>query len=474
MSFEIARSGINAVSGSLETISQNIANAGTMGFKSSRANFSAMYAGTRANGAELSSVSQSIGRSGGLFNTGRGMDAMIQGRGFFAVRDGKGEEVYTRVGIFEVDKDGYVVDALGRRAQGYAAVLDAAGKPVAGGGVGALGDLKLRTGQIGAQASDKLTYNGNLSADWQAKVLASFDKNDPSTYNASMTSVIHDSLGSKHSVDQYFVKTGANTVEVAYSMDGTLLPSGSVTVDNAAWAVVSTDDGTGAPAGVTVTPNPPVVGQPQTYTWTYAGGAPATADTVTLGFGSKGQLQTVNGVPVQPRPYPTPADWTVKPPAIDVALGTPPSADPITLDVDYAGLTQFAGDSITLANSANGYGAGILTGTMIAEDGSVMATYSNGLSYAVGTLALVTFANEDALVAVSDTSWTASGGSGTPLYQRPGTGMAGTLAAGSLEQSNVDMTSELVNLMSAQRNYQANSKVLSAQNEMMQTLMQAI
>src|SRR6185369_15152819 len=136
--------------------------------------------------------------------------------------------------------------------------------------------------------------------------------------------------------------------------------------------------------------------------------------------------------------------------------------------------TQFAGAANTTTNKSNGYASGTFSGVQIANDGSVMATYSNGQKQSVGTLALATFPDEGALVSVSDTSWTTSNASGTPLYFAPGTGMAGSLTTGALEQSNVDITSELVNLMSSQRNYQANSKVISTESAMLQSLMQAI
>lgn len=405
MSFEIARSGINAVNGSLEAISNNIANSGTYGFKSSRANFSSMYSGSQMIGAEVSSTTQSVERGGGLFSTGRGMDAMIQGRGFFAVRDSSGQQVYTRVGIFNTDKEGYVVDSLGRKAQGYAAVLDAAGKPVPGAGLGALGDLKVPTGQIGADASKKLAFNGNLSSDWKVPgapgPLPALDITDPKTFNSSITSVVYDSLGSKHTLTQYFVKTAANAVNVHYSFDGA---------------------------------------------------APGAAQALT--FNTSGQLTA----PLAPVAF----------------AAAPTGAAALALSIDYSGTTQYAGDTTTLTNAADGYAAGTLTGTAIAEDGSVIATYSNGLKQTVGTLALASFANEGALTAISDTSWEANGATGTALFSRPGSATASKLSTGAIEQSNVDMTGELVNLMSAQRNYQANTKVISAENEMMQTLMQAI
>jgi flagellar hook protein FlgE len=103
-----------------------------------------------------------------------------------------------------------------------------------------------------------------------------------------------------------------------------------------------------------------------------------------------------------------------------------------------------------------------------------MANYSNGQKQRVGTVALATFPDEGALVSVSGTRWTTSNASGTPLYFAPGSGMAGTLTSGAVEQSNVDITAELVSLMSAQRNYQANAKVISTESQMVQALMQAV
>ena len=402
MSFEIARSGLNAVSGSLEAISNNIANSGTYGFKSSRANFSAMYSGSHASGASVSSMTQNLGMTGGLFSTGRGMDAMIQGRGYFAVRDASGLQTFTRVGIFNVDKDGYVVDASGRNVQGYAALLDASGRVIEDGGVGALGDLKINVGQIGAQATDKLSFNGNLSADWATPAVATFDKDDPRSYNYSETSVLYDSQGAKHTLTQYFVKTGTNAITAHYSFDGA------------------------APSG-----------------------------TQAITFNADGTLATPTA-------------------AFALPTVTPAGVDPITVSMDYSGTVQFAGDTSIRKNEANGNAAGTLINTAISEDGSIVATYSNGKKQTVGTLALATFANENALVALSDTSWEANAATGTALFSRPGTAQASKLSVAAIEQSNVDMTGELVNLMAAQRNYQANTKVISAEEQMMQALMQAV
>lgn len=398
MSFDIALSGIQAINEQLTTTSNNIANAGTYGFKSGRANFASMYAGTQATGVEVGSHTQNIGLNGGVLNTGRGLDASINGRGFFVTRDSQGQMNYTRVGIFSVDKTGSLIDSAGRNVQGYAKVAGSTS-------LGLMGNLTVPTGQIPAVASTKVDYVGNLSADWPVPPTTPFNAADPSTYNMLKVTALYDSLGTKHTMTQYFVKDPApGSVKAYYSFD------------NAAMAT------------------PPS----------------------TLAFNSSGQL-TAPAAPV----------------ALTVAAPGNGAA-PLTVNLNYAGTTQFAGEAVTSTNSADGNSSGTFLDAGLANDGSLVARYSNGLRQTVGTVALGTFANEGALTAVNDTSWIASTESGAALYDAPGTGMAGSLATSTLEQSNVDITSELVGLMTSQRNYQANSKVLSTENAMMQSLMQAL
>jgi flagellar hook protein FlgE len=159
-----------------------------------------------------------------------------------------------------------------------------------------------------------------------------------------------------------------------------------------------------------------------------------------------------------------------------MALSIPATAAAAQVDftVDYTGTTKFAGDATTTTNRSDGYASGAFVGVELASDGSLVAKYTNDQSQVVGTLAIATFANEGALQQISDTSWTANGTSGLALYNTPGVGLSGKLSTGALEGSNVDVTAELVGLMTSQRNYQANSKVLSTENQMMQALMQAL
>jgi flagellar hook protein FlgE len=399
MSFEIALSGIQAINEQLDAVSNNIANAGTYGFKSSRANFSSVYAGTQANGVEVGSLTQSIGLGGSVTSTGRALDAAINGRGFFVSRDSSGVMAYSRVGIFSANKDGNLVDSNGRTVQGYG--------PANGGALGSIGDIKVPTGQIAAVASTKVSFVGNMSADWQAPAggVAGFNPADSRTYNMAKQTVLYDSLGSQHTVTQYFMKdAGAgNTVSVLYGFDGA---------------------------------------------------APAGGASNTLGFNANGQLISGTNVPLTL----TPSNGSA----------------PIAFNMDYTGTTLFAGEAITTSNNSDGYASGTYVGIELAEDGSVVAKYSNEQKQVVGTVAIATFADEGALSAVSDTSWVANTASGVALYGVPGTGLSGKLNTGALEGSNVDITGELVGLMTSQRNYQANSKVITTENAMMQALMQAL
>ena len=421
MSFDIALSGIQAINEQLTASSNNIANAGTYGFRSSRANFSSMYAGDRATGVEIGSTTQSMSVNGGVLNTGRTLDAAIDGRGYFVSRDAQNTLSYSRVGIFSASSSGYLTDSNGKMVQGYA--------PAAKGSttLGPMGDMKIPTGQIPAQATENLSYVANLSSEWTVKDGTKFDKTDIQTYNSAKVSVLYDSLGAKHTLSQYFVKTGANTVEVQYTLDDKPL-------------------------------TPPVSSK--------------------LEFGTDGQLAKVNDVEPNNKPVAPAvagADW--KPTFDPVKMADPiagSGAAALAFNLNYSDTTLYAGETTTSTNKSDGYASGTYTGVELASDGSIMAKYTNGETKNVGTIALANFADEGALTAADNTSWTASTASGAPLYERPGVGMAGKLATSSLEQSNVDITTELVGLMTSQRNYQANSKVLSTENAMLQSLMQAL
>jgi flagellar hook protein FlgE len=419
MSFDIALSGIQAINQQLDTISNNIANAGTLGFKSSRSNFAALYAGTQKTGTEIGSETQSLDLGGGILNTGSGLNGSINGAGFFVSKDAQNQTTYSRVGIFKADNNGLVVDANGNAVQGFAAVKQADGtlKP------GAIGNLTVSIAPMPAVASTTVDYVGNMSADWTVPATpVTFNPADPTSFNDQRTSSVFDSLGVPHSVTAYFTKTGADEVTVNYMVDG------------------ATD--------------------------------PTTAQTAVLDFdGATGQLAAVNGS--------TPPDT---PPPVAININTTASgalnsaaAPTMAVNFDYTGTTLFAGKVSTATNQDNGNGFGAYTGQLtLGTDGSLTAQYANNKTQVVGYVAVATFADQDALQAISGTSWVATAASGTANVDVPGAGRNALLSTGTLEQSNVDVTEQLVGLMTAQRNYQANSKVITTEDNTLQALMQAI
>jgi flagellar hook protein FlgE len=393
MSFQIALSALQSINTQLDSISNNIANTGTTGYKSSRTNFAAMYSSAAPAGVRAASSTQTLDINGGLLSTGRNLDVAISGNGYFMVKDTTGVVNYTRTGIFDVDTSGNLVDHMGRSVQGYQMTP---GSDALGG----LGTVNVPTGQIPAKASSSVEFVGNFSADWVVPAEA-FDPTKPSSYNSSAVSVVYDSLGRQHTVTQYFVKTANNEVTVHYQNDNNAVGSS------------------------------------------------------TLQFTPQGQLDT--------------AASTIN--AVNLA---PAGADAISVSLNYAGTTQYAGDTSTTTNSADGYASGTMVNVQIGEDGGINVQYSNGMKQRVGMLALASFRSESGLAPVDGTSWQATAKSGVALVGTPGAGQLGSLASGQLEQSNVEVATELVDLMGAQRNYQANTKVISTQNDIMQSLMQVM
>lgn len=399
MSFDIALTGLNAVTKQLDSISNNISNVGTTGFKSSRAEFGSVYADSQAMGVDVIGQTQSINKGGSLASTGRNLDVAISGGGFFVTRNPAGDIGYTRAGVFGADKDSFIVNGAGQRLQGYSVNADGELQ------VGSLGDLQLRSANLPARATDSLEFVMNLDSNETAIPAATaFNKDDAATFNSTYTSKVFDSQGKEHTLTQYFVKTDDNAWDVHYFSDGNAV----------------TD--------------------------------PATPHK--LSFGPNGTLNT--GAAVQ----------------VNQALAG--GVAPLQIDIDYTGTSQYGADFIVTANRANGYAAGEQTNLAVEKDGSVYANYSNGQRMLQGQIALASFVNTDGLKNEDGTAWSETSASGAPLVGVPGAGSFGELRSGALENSNVDLTQQLVGLMEGQRNYQANTKVLSTNKELTQILFGAI
>jgi len=442
MSFNIGLSGLYAANKQLDVTGNNIANVATAGFKSSRAEFEDVYSSTRlgsgskviGNGVRLANVSQQF-TQGDINNTGNVLDMGINGSGFFTMSN-NGSISYTRAGTFKVDNAGYITNTdYTSRLQGYG--VDANGKIING----VLTDLKIDTSNLAPKSSSAVTSSINLNSSSPVIVdtgasAVKFDPSKPETYTKSFSTPIYDTQGNAHVMDQYMVKTGGNTWKVYTLVDGRNPDAtGSNPVTTAPVASTLSFDSSGKLVQVS-TPNPadpakPIISSDLKMTGWVPG-------TVTNG------VFTPNGA----------------------------AANPNGVTISMANTTQYNADTSRTIPTQDGYATGQITNLTIDGTGTLFANFSNNQSKAIGQVALASFTNEQGLQAVGGTSWKETFASGIPGYDAPKTGTLGEVVSNSLEESNVNLTNELVDLIKGQSNYQANAKTISTQSTIMQTIIQ--
>lgn len=416
MSFQQGLSGLNASSKNLEIIGNNIANANTFGTKVSRAEFSDVYAaalnGAGANpvgiGTRLSAVSQQF-TQGSITTTENPMDLAINGPGFFQLTDGKSPVTFTRNGQFKVDRDGYIVNNGLQRLMGYAANALGAIQP------GQALALQLPTGGVSPAATSRVDLEMNLDARLAITAPgsgAAIDFNDADTYNNATSLTVFDAKGQEVALTYYFQKGATDT-----------------------WNVFATAN------GVTV-----------------AGVAGAPLPLTTINYPADGSA------PVSPA-----GAVSFNVPATLTAQGA--DTLPITgVMLDLGNTTQFGSAFGVTDMQQDGFSAGLLTAIAIEPNGIVTARYSNGQSRPAGQIEVATFRNPQGLQPIGDNAWARTFASGEPVAGVPGDGNLGALQAGALEESNIDLTGELVAMITAQRIYQANAQTIKTQDQVLQTL----
>ena len=434
MSFNIGLSGLYAANKQLDVTGNNIANVATTGFKSSRAEFEDVYSATKlgsgsktiGNGVRLANVSQQF-TQGDVNNTGNVLDMGINGSGFFVLNE-NGSLSYTRAGTFKVDKDGYVTNSDGTaRLQGYG--VDANGKIQNG----VLTDLRIDTSNLAPKTTSSIssTINLNSTAPEINETTNPFDPSKSESFTKQFGTKVYDAQGNEHTMDQYMVKTAPNTWKVYTLIDGRN-PNGSDPTDPL---------------------TPPVAS--------------------TMAFDQTGKLTSVT-TPAVPTPIVSPdlniTGWVPGTVTNGVWKANGASAGPIS--VSMSDTTQFNADTARSIPIQDGYATGQITSLTIDGSGVMLANFSNSKSKPIGQIALASFTNEQGLQPVGGTSWKETYASGIPGYDAPQTGTLGSINSNSLEESNVNLTSELVDLIKAQSNYQANAKTISTQSTIMQTIIQ--
>lgn len=534
MPFRTALSGLNATSTELRVIGNNVANASTNGFKKSRTEFSDIYAtsnlgssqNTVGSGVRVSTIAQEFSQ-GNIEFTNNFLDLAISGQGFFRLSD-SGSTVYSRNGSFNADRDGYITNSAGQRLTGYQAdatgnmtgalgdihldtaniapkstesinlglnmdasasvpaaplatslftlgsagvnpVLDPADSPVSvpagtlvdgygnaittgslqftyvsgnqwnvdmtgAGGSTTSGTFTIGTdstasftwdpdGAAGSQAAQTITMNitamtqgsgggtTDLTATPNGAQQGAFSITDASTYNNSTSTTLYDSQGATHLATFYYRKTGIPNQWEAYTyIDGKQV-----------------------------------------------NGAQSNGSDL-LDFTTDGTLSKINGA-------------TTPPATINVSSFVPGgSASTMTFTMNYAGTTQFGGGFDVNTLSQDGYTTGRLSGVNIDTSGVVQARFSNGQTRTLAQVALAKFSNEQGLTQLGDNAWAESYGSGAPIIGNPGSSSVGMLQSGALEGANVDLTEELVTMITAQRNFQANAQVISTADTITQSI----
>lgn len=421
------QTGLESSSTDLSVIGDNIANSATVGFKSSRANFSNAIAqqmigadGITAQvglGSELQSV-QKILTQGALTNTGVATDLALDGGGFFVVKgsnNGQVGQFYTRAGQFTMDKTGFLVNQSGLKVQGFAA--DAAGV------IGATaGDLQLGTTASPAFSTTTVTVKANLNAVNSNMVFAPLNASATSNFATSVTAF--DSLGVQHQVDIFFAKTG------------------NLATGEATWTYHALTDGGGLTGGVA--------------------GTPTEIQSGDLTFGLTGKLQAVANVVGTFNPI-----NAVQAQALNFNMGDPTA----TGGTGLLGVTQFASSSTPTSVTQDGYGAGVLSSIGFDKEGKVQGAFSNGTSRVIGQLAIATVNAADQMDRAGGNLFGETTASGNATLGKAGAGGRGGITAGRLENSNVDLSNEFIHMITAQRNYQASSKTITTADALLAELM---
>lgn len=432
MAFQQALSGLNAASKAIDATSHNIANSSTIGYKASTAHFGDVYAASLAGagasqigiGVNLAAIQQQF-TQGNITSTNNPLDISINGAGFFRM-DNNGAATFTRNGQFHLDKNGFIVNDQAMKLTGYTAtngiIVPSTPSPLQ------ISASDLAPEATGLNASS--SFNGvkaNLNLDSRATVPtsawvdggaaggATAFSPDPQTYNYSTALSIYDTLGNAHTMTYYFRKTAV---------------AGQ-------WNVYASVDGT---TNRNVTP---------------AGGAMGTLTFDTTGALSAG----------------SPISATVNIANVMASLGqVNGAAASQTFPIDFTGTSQFGSPYGTNRLEQDGYAAGHLVGLSVGTDGVIQGRYSNGQTFAQGQVVMANFTNPNGLQSLGNNQWTETSVSGPALVGAPNTSSLGILSSSTVEESNVDLTAELVNLITQQRNYQANAQSIKTQDQVMQTL----
>jgi flagellar hook protein FlgE len=467
MSFNIALSGVSAAQKDLDTTANNIANVNTVGFKESRAEFGDVFAQSLLAGGKTKvgdgvltqEVAQQFSQ-GSLQFTNNALDLAITGNGFFGTIPelNSRDFSFTRAGQFKLDSNNFVVNSAGSNLLGFPVNADGSSASVA---LSTTVPVRIPDSSGAPQATSEVSLKMNLPAGSNPVNVDLFNPEDPQTYNAATSVTIFDTLGDSHVMTYFFMKDAAAVaavpprnefVVVTYVDDQPVQTEDSLNPGTSPSAVggdnVAGELSLGAGNGVAGFRMQFSNGGDFQGILDSAGNSMPTGDVKSLPLGG---VILVNG---------SNPDQTISTNfSLDAANATPNEP------------TQFASAFEVTSLEQNGLPVGRLTGIDIGPDGLVRATYSNGTSEPIVRVALIRFANDQGLTQQSGTKWQESILSGEALAGEATTGTFGEINSSALEQANVNLTTELIDMIIAQRNFQANSRALEINNQLNQTIL---
>ncbi len=418
-----AISGMNANGTSLSVISDNIANMNTVGFKKSVVSFGDILSQTLSGVSGTYQVGRGvivtnvlgIFSSGQIESTSNSLDLAIDGDGFFILNE-QGRRVYTRAGNFSVDKDGYIINSSGAFLQGYIA-------DIYGNITGEIDNLKITSNQISAVATTEVNLIINLNA--QEQILTqpfTLDKNgdannnDPGNYNSSLSLTVYDSQGGEHVINVYFVKTAPNTWEANFVYEDPANPGQLIL------------------AGTNI------------LTFNTDGSLADDNSSTSISFNFGASVSSPQSI------------------IFNFGKGTAEGGDGLDGTTQY--VSNFSISNIT----QNGYASGNLMNVLIDYNGNLNGIFSNGQTKILGRIALARFNNPSGLEKLGRNLFAQSFESGQAIISTPTTSGLGRILSNALELSNVDLAEEFVRMITAQRGFQANSRVITTTDELMQEL----
>lgn len=415
-SMATAVSGMEAHGQMLSVISDNIVNANTVGFKSSRAEFQNILAQdllSSSSGAQLGRGTQLAGvtnlfTQGPITRTERGTDLAVSGNGFFIVKGDAHGQTYTRDGSFRFDKEGWLTNLNGYRVQAYQATPD--GKIG-----GALGDIRIPYNTIPAKATNKIEMHVNLDARLQNS--PPMDPTRPEETSQYQTATqVFDSIGNAHSVGMFFNK-----------------------IDDSRWEWHAMTDGGNLAGGE-------------------AGKQTEVANGM-LVFDQNGKLESSEQTNVNT----SFANGAIPDQELRFNFGDPT----VEGGTGQKGTTQYGSKNAAFRNVQDGWAAGVLSDTSIDTEGTITGVYTNGQNKTLGQIGLARFEATERLAKLGENQFRETVQSGQALIGKPASNGRGTLVTKSLEQSNVDLAHEFVEMIRAQRGFQASAKSITTANEML-------